>query len=108
MPLFRIKQAKDSEEVESLTEHLQKALFIVIIGCEDDVRSGKAKFIAVAHQCKFYQQLEAWSGPSELKPLVRLAMDTLESTAVSLLNVSAQSGSAAAAAATSDPKARID
>ena len=86
----KVKKAKNEDEVEALTEHLQKVLFIIIIGCEDDKKAGKAKFVSVAHQCNFYGQLKEMTPPSELKPLVRLTMEILESTTSSLLNVSTE------------------
>ena len=75
--------------MEPLTELLQKALFIILIGCDDDMKARKARFITAAHECDLHGQLKALEGKplQELRPLLRLAMDVLESTAKALLNI---------------------
>ena len=85
---FRAESSKEDEE--DLTSHVQKVLFIVIIGCEDDAASEKAQFINKALRIQLYDKLCAFhttTKSDELKPLVKYTMDKLEATARALLNV---------------------
>ena len=84
---FRIQKFKREENGADLTLHLQKVLFLILIGCEDDLMTEEPQFIKKAHACNLVEKLGNVTPPPDIKSLVRYTIGKLESTARSLLHI---------------------